>query len=103
MHLPLDPRSESERRIVTEKIAEELRAAGVSLPPGMGIQDLERAMIAQLQAFAGDPKLQERSRRIDEIVRQVASELPGGIDNPEFATRVAERLQTGDDTPSASA
>ena len=84
-----------------------MREAGSPLPEGLTGEALIRDTLEELQQFARSPKGQAHSARVHEIFKQVAAELPGGVEDPAFLERMRARMEDvfGKDTdaPNASA
>ena len=82
-----------------------LREAGSPLPPGTTGQDLVEWAMVDNERRAKSPEGQAMFKKMKKIVEEVAAELPGGADDPEFLERLKARSQDlfGDGGTGASA
>ena|ERR1700752_198554 len=88
-------------------LEQELLKAGTTLPPRFTGESMLRSLAAGADRAAKDPRIQAFAKRVAEIYRDVAAELPGGENDPDFAKRVDERVRPFlpdlSDDPTASA
>ena len=97
--------------VVIKQMAAEVEAAyrkqGIALPEGMTGETMVVTMLEQMRQEASNPEWQARLKRIDEISHELATELPGGIDDPQFADLLSARFRAefppDDSGPAASA
>ena len=82
-----------------------LREAGSPLPPGVTGQDFIEWALADGEQRARSPEGQAIFKRMKKVVEEVAAELPGGTEDPNFLARLEARSKDlfGDGGPVASA
>jgi len=84
-----------------------MRDAGTPLPAGLTGETFVRGALEDMEQMARTPEARAMSARIGKILKQVAGELPGGVEDPAFLERMRARMEEvfGKDTdgPNASA
>jgi hypothetical protein len=82
-----------------------LREAGSPLPPGVTGQDFVESALIDGERRATSPEGQALFKRMMKVVEEVAAELPGGVDAPNFMARLEARSKDlfGDGGAAASA
>ena len=91
--MALDPHFDSFIQKAGAELETAYRAHGTPLPQGVTGEDLVRAALEDMEREIKSPEGVARSERLMKIVREVEASLPGGIEHPEFADRVQERLK----------
>ena len=69
------------------------REAGSPLPPELTGEFLVRSTLEENEKWFKGPEGQARSKRMIEIANEVAAELPGGHEHPDYPSRVLTRLE----------
>ena len=65
-----------------------MREAGSPLPEGLTGEMLVRETLEELAQIAKTPEARVMSAKIGEMVKRVAAELPGGVEDPQFEERM---------------
>jgi hypothetical protein len=74
-------------------LEQELLKVGTTLPPGLTGESMLRSLAAGAERVAKDPRIQAFAKRVAEVYKDVAAELPGGENDPDFLKRVDERVR----------
>jgi len=69
------------------------REAGSSLPEGLSGEMLVRGALEEGEREFNSPAGKARSERIRAIAQEVAAELPGGHEHPDYAKQLGARLE----------
>jgi hypothetical protein len=93
----LDERSEQVFRQFGSELEAAHREAGVPLPDGMSGYDFVRAMMEESRRLAERPAIRARMAAMraamEGFVAEVAAELPGGSQHPDFHDRLIARMR----------
>ena len=102
-----DPKLDQWIREKGPELEAALRDAGSPLPPELTGEMLVRGMLEENEKWFTSPEGQARSKRMIQIANEVAAELPGGHQHPDYPNRVLARLEQlfkeGQDGAGASA
>jgi len=105
--MSLDPRLDPHLREWAADLEAKYREQGIPLPEGVSGEDLMRAAFSEMEREVRSPAWQARAKRIKHLADQLAAELPGGTQDPEFPVHLAKRMQelfeADDPGPAASA
>ena len=88
-----DPKLDAVIRQKGAELDATLREVGSPLPPGVTGQDFIEWAMADGERRMGSPEGQALLQRIKRVLEEVAAELPGGINDPEFVPRLEARYQ----------
>jgi len=69
------------------------REAGSALPSGITGQDLVEWALTDGEQRAKSPEGQILFKKMKKVIEEVAAELPGGVDHPDFLVRLKARSQ----------
>ena len=89
----MDARLQASMAKIGGKVEAMFRDAGSPLPSDLTGEQLVRGMLEEGRRYAGSPEAKRRTEAMARIVREVASELPGGTSSPEFRARVVARMK----------
>jgi len=86
-----DPKFDAVIRQMGLQFEAALREAGSPLPPGVKGQDFIESALADGEQRVKSPEGQAIFKRMKKVVEEVAAELPGGIEDPNFRARLEAR------------
>jgi hypothetical protein len=69
------------------------REAGTPLPDGTSGYDVVKAAMEENQRLAQTPEARARFTAMKRIAEEVAAELPGGTEHPDFADRLMAKMR----------
>ena len=90
-----DPQEELDQffRDAGKQLEAAMRNSGTPLPEGMSGEEFVRLMMAETQRVARTPEARVRTAQMRAIIEQVAAELPGGYQDPQFDERMRARIK----------
>jgi hypothetical protein len=88
-----DPKLDQWIRDSGAQLEAAFREAGSPLPPELTGEFLVRNTLEENERWFNSPEGQARSKRMLEIANEVAAELPGGHEHPDYSSRLLARLQ----------
>jgi hypothetical protein len=105
MRMKRDPKLDAFIRDQGVEFEAALREAGSPLRPGVTGQDFIESALADGEQRAKSPEGQALFRRMQKVIEEVAAELPGGVDDPNFMACLEARSKDlfGDGGAGASA
>ena len=86
-----DPKFDAVIRRMGLQFETALREAGSPLPPGVTGQDFIEWALADGEQRAKSPEGQAIFKKMKKLVEEVAAELPGGVEDPNFLARLEAR------------